>query len=191
MTVPVVGIAASAGGPSALAEILPHLAGLPATVMVVQHLDPRFADGFLEWMARVSALPLESPRPGLALLPGVVYVAAPGAHLRLGPGRRAVVDRSPASVHRPSADQLFLSIAEHAGRGGVGVVLSGMGDDGAIGLQAIHRAGGTTLVQDRGSSAVYGMPLAAERLEAVDATLTLAAIPAAIRAAVRSRSRVG
>ena len=185
---PVVGIAASAGGPSALAAILPRMGGLAAPILVVQHMDARFVDVFVRWMARVSALPLEPPRSGAALRPGVVYIAPPGLHLRLGPGRRLSLDRAPASLHRPSADELFLSIAAHAGRAGVGVVLTGMGDDGDVGLRELRRAGGATVIQDRDSSAVYGMPEAAERLGAAGMALPLADIPAAIHQAVRARA---
>ncbi len=185
---PVVGIAASAGGPSALSAILPHLAGLAAPILVVQHLDPRFEEVFVRWMRRISALPLEAPRTGAALQPGVVYVAPQGRHLKLGRNRTVALDMAPSGPHRPSADQLFLSIAAHAGRAGVGVILTGMGDDGAVGLRELRRAGGTTLAQDRGSSAVHGMPMAAESLGAAGATLPLTEIPAAIHAAVRTRT---
>jgi two-component system chemotaxis response regulator CheB len=183
-----VGIAASAGGPSALAAILPRMAGLAAPVLVVQHLDARFAEVFVRWMARVSALPVEPPSTGLALRPGVVYIAVPGRHLKLAPGRTMVLDAEPASLHRPSADELFLSIAQHAGRAGIGVILTGIGDDGAVGLHAMRGAGGATLVQDRESSAVHGMPEAAERLGAAAMAVPLPDIPAAIHQAVRART---
>jgi two-component system chemotaxis response regulator CheB len=185
---PVVGIAASAGGPSALAAILPHLVGVAAPVLVVQHLDVRFEEQFLRWMERISALPVAIPEAGVALRPGALYIARQGAHLRLGPRRTVELDPSPPGPHLPSGDQLFLSIAAHAGRAGVGVVLSGRGEDGAAGLRQLRLAGGATMVQDRQTSAVHGMPSAAERLDAVDATLALPDIPAAIRRAVGARA---
>ena len=185
---PVVGVAASAGGPAALAAILPSMAGLAAPVLIVQHLDPRFLDDFRDWMTRVSPLPVEMPEDGMALRPGIVYIAAPGAHLKLGTGRRAVLDTLPVARHCPSADELFRSMAEHAGRQGIGVVLTGMGDDGAVGLRALYHAGGTTLVQDRESSAVYGMPRAAGRLVTADHVLPLARIAPAVHQAVRVRT---
>ena len=184
---PVVGVAASAGGPAALAAILPSLAGLEAPVLIVQHLDARFVSDFKEWMARVSPLPVELPEDGMALRRGTIYIASPGHHLKLGPGRRAVLDTMPVRPHCPSADELFLSMAEQVERQGVGVILTGMGDDGAVGLLALHRAGGTTMVQDRESSAVHGMPSAAGRLEAVDRVLPLARIASAIHQAVKVR----
>ena len=186
---PLVGVAASAGGPAALAAILPSIAGLAAPVLIVQHLDPRFVRDFTDWMTRVSPLPVEIPENGSPLRAGIVYIAAPGAHLKLGPGRRAVVDPSPAGRHCPSADQLFLSMASNAGSQGIGVILTGMGDDGAVGLRALHRAGGTTVIQDRQSSAVYGMPSAAHRLDRADHVLPLNKIGAAVQDAVRARTR--
>ena len=185
---PVVGIAASAGGPAALAVILRAIAALEAPVLVVQHLDPRFVDGFRDWMERVSALPVEMAEDDTRLRRGVVYLAPHGLHLKLGNGGRTVLDAEPARLHTPSADELFLSMASNAGSRGIGVVLTGMGDDGAVGLRALHLAGGNTLVQDRASSAVYGMPSAAGRLEAADREVPLDHMAAAIRAAVRARA---
>jgi two-component system chemotaxis response regulator CheB len=98
------------------------------------------------------------------------------------------VDATPVSVHCPSADELFLSMAAHAGRRGIGVILTGMGEDGAVGLRALRRAGGTTVAQDRESSAVYGMPSAAQRLDAADRVLPLDRIAAAIHQAVKVRT---
>jgi two-component system chemotaxis response regulator CheB len=187
--IPVVGIAASAGGPSALAAILPQLEGIAAPVLVVQHLDARFEEPFLRWMERISALPLAVPEAGAGLRAGAVYVARQGAQLRLGPGRTVELGDAPAGPHRPSADQLFLSMAAHAGRAGVGVVLSGMGDDGAAGLHELRLAGGATMAQDRATSGVHGMPAAAERAGAVVATLALGDIAAGIRRAVGVRTR--
>jgi two-component system chemotaxis response regulator CheB len=137
----------------------------------------------------VSPLPVEIPENGSSLRTGVVYIAAPGLHLKLGVGRRAVLDPSPAGLHCPSADELFQSMASQAGRLGIGVILTGMGDDGAVGLRALHRAGGTTVVQDRESSAVYGMPFAAGRLDKADQVLPLNKIAAAVQEAVRARTR--
>ena len=186
---PVVGVAASAGGPAALAAILPSIAELAAPVLIVQHLDPRFVNDFREWMSRVSPLPVEVPEDGMVLRSGTVYIATPGLHLKLGLGRRAVLDTAPVKLHCPSADELFLSMADHAGRQGIGVVLTGMGSDGAVGLQALHRAGGTTVVQDRETSTVYGMPLAAGRLHSSHNVLPLGRIALAIDQAVRIRTR--
>jgi two-component system chemotaxis response regulator CheB len=182
---PVVAVAASTGGPSALATLLSGLAGLQAPVLVVQHLHPDFTTGLVEWMSRVSALPVETASPRQLARPGRIYFAPGGRHLRYGANGRLELDESPATVHRPSADELFRSVADHAGSAGVGVLLTGMGDDGARGLLAIHQQGGLTLAQDEASSAVFGMPKAAVRLGAVTELLPLDKLADAIQQAVR------
>lgn len=185
----VVGIAASAGGPAALAVVLPGMTDLGAPILVVQHLHPRFVDGFVRWMRRVSALPVEMGADGVKLRPGVVYIGPHGVHLRLGAGRTLVLDADPPMLHRPSADELFRSMAAHAGTAGIGVILTGMGDDGAAGLRELRLAGGTTLAQDRATTAVNGMPAAARELGAIDQSVPLPRIAHAIHDAVRARCR--
>ena len=176
---PVVAIAASTGGPSALATILSGLAGLQAPVLVVQHLHADFVAGLVDWMSRVSALPVETAEHRIrSPAPGRIYLAPGGTHLRLGANRRLELARTPVTVHRPSADELFKSVADSAGSAGIGVLLTGMGDDGAQGLLAIRRQGGVTLAQDEASSAVFGMPKAAERLGAVTEMLPLGKLAA-------------
>jgi two-component system chemotaxis response regulator CheB len=182
---PVVAVAASTGGPSALAALLGGLGGLDAPVLVVQHLHPDFTSGLVDWMSRASSLPVELAEHGRTIRPGRVYVAPGERHLRLGANLRIELDANPVGLHRPSADQLFQSVAERAGGAGIGVLLTGMGDDGARGLLAIHRTGGRTLAQDEESCAVFGMPKAAKRLGAVTDLLPLGELPAAIRHAVR------
>ena len=164
---PVVALAASTGGPSALATVLAGLHGLRAPVLVVQHLHPDFTAGLIEWMSRASALPVKAATHGEPARPGHVYLAPGELHLRLGGGGRLELVPTPITVHRPSADQLFESVAARAGRAGVGVLLTGMGEDGARGLLEMHRAGARTFGQDEASCAVYGMPRAALRLGAV------------------------
>jgi two-component system chemotaxis response regulator CheB len=199
---PPVAIAASTGGPAALAEILPCLEGLAVPVLVVQQLHPQLVDGFVGWMQRVSALPVVVAADGDRPQPGVVYVAPAGAHLKLAPapgarpvparparalppgGRRLVLDPEPAVPHRPSADELFASVAATAGGQSVGVLLTGMGEDGAAGLLALRRQGAVTIVQDEPTSVVYGMPGAAQRLGAAAEVYGLGQIHGAIRNAV-------
>lgn len=181
----VVAVAASTGGPSALATLLHGLAGLPAPVLVVQHLHPEFTERLFVWMSRVSALPVAVAEDGEFARAGHVYLAPGGQHLRVGSGLRLQLDRSPAMAHRPSADELFRSVAERAGPAAVGVLLTGIGDDGAQGLLAIRRRGGQTLAQDEASSAVFGMPQAARRIGAVSELLPVTELAAAIGAAVR------
>lgn len=183
--VPIVAIAASTGGPAALAVVLGGLRGLRASVLVVQHLHPDFVDGLVTWMERVSALPVELARDGAALRAGVVLIAPGDAHLKVGSHDTVVLDPSPETLHRPSADQLFASL-EPTERPVVAVVLTGMGDDGAAGLLALRRKGAATIVQDESTSAVFGMPRAAERLGAAGQMLPLDEIADAIIAAARS-----
>lgn len=182
---PVVAIAASTGGPSALAAVLSGLVGLEAPVLVVQHLHADFVAGLVQWMSRVSALPVEIASPHQTCLPGRIYFAPGGTHLRLGANRALELGELPITVHRPSADELFTSVADSAGAAGIGVLLTGMGEDGALGMLAIHRQGGVTLAQDEASSAVFGMPKAAERLGGVTEMLPLDRLATAIQRAVR------
>lgn len=156
----VVGLAASTGGPPALARVLAGLEGLRCPVVVVQHLQSGFVDGFLGWMRRASSLPVDLAVDAAPLRAGHVLVVPPGLHATVRRHRLVLADEPP-SLHRPSADVLFHSIAASSGSAGVGVVLTGMGDDGAAGLLAMRRVGATTLAQDAATSAVYGMPKAA------------------------------
>jgi two-component system chemotaxis response regulator CheB len=185
---PVVAIAASTGGPSALATILAGLHGLAAPVLVVQHLHPDFTSGLLEWMRRVSGLPVETATAGDIARPGRVYLAPGGLHLRLRADYRLELTEAPVTIHRPSADQLFESVAQH-GPAATGVLLTGMGEDGARGLLAIRRSGGQTLAQDEATCAVFGMPRAAQRLGAVVDLLALDRMARAIHQAVSGISR--
>jgi two-component system, chemotaxis family, protein-glutamate methylesterase/glutaminase len=156
---------------------------------VVQHLHADFTSGLVEWMARAGALPAQTARHGELPQPGQVYIAPGGLHLRLGVNRHLVLSPTPPSMHCPSADELFSSVAEHAGAAGIGVVLTGMGDDGALGLLAMRRAGGRTFGQDEASCAVFGMPQAAERIGALAELLPLDRLAYRIQVAVRSARR--
>jgi two-component system, chemotaxis family, protein-glutamate methylesterase/glutaminase len=182
---PVVALAASTGGPGALAVVLAGLDGLRAPVLIVQHIHPDFVAGLATWMARVSALPVHVAEHGQQLVPGHVYIGPGHVHLRLVAPARVALDPSPPGVHRPSADELFRSVADHAGARGVGVVMTGMGADGATGLLALRRAGGRTFAEDEASCAVYGMPQAAHRLQAVDEFVSLSDIAATLVRTVR------
>jgi two-component system, chemotaxis family, protein-glutamate methylesterase/glutaminase len=185
----VVAVGASTGGPSALATVLAGLHGLTSPVLVVQHLHPDFTAGLVDWMRRVSALPVQVAEHGLEPGPGRVYIAPGGTHLRLTAELRLELDAAPVSLHRPSVDELFHSVATHAGAAATGVLLTGMGDDGARGLLAIRQRGGETLAQDEDSCAVFGMPAAARRLGAVTEMLAPAEIARAITHARRSGHR--
>jgi two-component system, chemotaxis family, protein-glutamate methylesterase/glutaminase len=156
--VAVIGICASVGGPQALASVLGQIpAGFPVPILVVQHIATGFTAGFARWLDGQVPLPVRLARAG-PTAPGI-WVAPEGAHLALdGRGRLSLDERDDAGPHRPSADVLLRSIAAGAGAGGVAVVLTGMGRDGADGLGEVKRAGGLTIAQDEASSAVFGMP---------------------------------
>ena len=186
----VVAIAASTGGPQALATILEGLTSLKAPVLIVQHIHPDFTKGLVDWMSRVSPLEVVLAVHGQELRAGCVYIAPGGTHVRINREWRIELVDTPVTVHRPSADQLFESVALHARERGVGVILTGMGDDGAAGLGAMHRNGALTIAQDRATSAVFGMPQAAQRLGIVDQQLPLSGIAAAILRAAQSKTPV-
>jgi two-component system chemotaxis response regulator CheB len=177
---PVAALAASTGGPLALGTVLGGLHGLKVPVLLVQHLHRDFVDGFVTFLRRSSALPVELARDQVRPEPGTVYVGPSDAHLRLGQDRRLRLDPEPDLLYRPSADQLFRSVAAVAGQDAICALLTGMGEDGAAGLLAVRQAGGTTIVQDEASSVVFGMPGAAQRLGAACQVLPLDRIARAI-----------
>ena len=184
-----VAIAASTGGPRALAEVLPALpANLGAAVIVVQHMPTGFTEGFARRLDDLCALPVGEAADGEPLRANRIYVARGGRHVRLvaGDGAAAsfVLDDA-ATMHgvRPAADPLFVSVAEQFGARAIGVVLTGMGRDGAAGLLAIRTAGGRTVVQDERTSTIYGMPREAKAAcGQVDAEVALTDIAAAVQA---------
>lgn len=185
---PIVALGASTGGPQALANVLAGLPqGLPAAVLIVQHIDGEFSAGLCEWLGGHSMLPVQLAQRGDLLQPGRVYVGANLGHLVLLPsqqlGYRAA---QPDDLHVPAIDMLFASLAEHAS-GGAAALLSGMGSDGARGLLRLRQAGWHTIAQDQTSSAVFGMPRAAQELGAAVQILPLAAIGSALARALPAR----
>jgi two-component system chemotaxis response regulator CheB len=182
---PIVAIGASTGGPAALAAVLSGFTALPASVVIVQHLHPDFFGGLVSWMARVTTMPVELAAAGEPLRAGVVTIAPGGVHLKVDAEDRVVLDPQPASLHRPSVDVLFTSLAARAAGRNVGVLLTGMGDDGAAGLLAMRKRGDVTIAQDEATSVVFGMPRAAQRLGAAQHMTPLDKIAALITKALR------
>lgn len=158
-----VAIAASTGGPGVLRQIFKPLPGdLSIPIVAVQHITPGFAQGFANWLDGETALRVDLARDGDHVEPGRVLIAPDDAHLVVAPGGIARLDYSePVKGQRPSANRLFDSVAKVYGPASVGVVLTGMGEDGADGLEALRRAGGHVIAQDEESSVVFGMPKAA------------------------------
>jgi two-component system, chemotaxis family, protein-glutamate methylesterase/glutaminase len=182
----VVVVAVSTGGPSALAQLLPPLPpDLDAAVLVAQHMPPGFTASLARRLDSLCAMRVSEAEAGEPIIGGRVYVARGGAHLRIarGPGGTPVValdEGPPVWGVRPSADLLFASAAELFGASALGVVLTGMGRDGAEGLAAVRAAGGRAVVQDRASSVVYGMPHAALERAGADRVLPLGDVARAI-----------
>ncbi len=183
---PVVAIGASTGGPPALATILAELPpDLPAAVLVVQHMAEGFVEGLARWLDGVCPLPVAVAVEGEHLQAGQVYLAPANQNLVLRPGFRVgLLDPQPGQYHVPGVDVTFRSVAEYAGSRSVGVLLTGMGRDGAAGLRMLRDVGARTIGQDEATSVVWGMPAAAQELDAVDLELPLAAVGREVVAAV-------
>lgn len=179
-----VAIGASAGGPAALAELLGGLpAGFPAAVVIVQHVDRQFAAGMAEWLGRHCALPVRLAQEGERPAGGTVLLAGTNDHLCFrSAGRLGYTAEPKDHVYRPSVDVFFNSVCRNWPGRAVGVLLTGMGRDGAAGLKALRERGFHTIAQDQASSAVFGMPKAAIALDAACEVLPLSRIAASIRA---------
>ncbi|HEY3444839.1 MAG TPA: chemotaxis protein CheB [Myxococcales bacterium] len=177
------GLVASTGGPQVLAEILSGLPrGLPIPLLVAQHIAAGFGQGLVRWFGDVSQLAVGVAVHGARALAGHVYLAPDGCDLELGDGG-VLLARAPSSDHRPSGDALLASMARSLGPRAGGIVLSGMGEDGARGLLALRRAGGLTFAQDEASCVVWGMPKAAVQLQAAEFTVAPADLGRALVAA--------
>jgi two-component system, chemotaxis family, protein-glutamate methylesterase/glutaminase len=189
----VVAIAASTGGPRALAELIPALPpDLGAAVVIAQHMPAGFTGSLAERLDRRSALPVSEAVDGERLCEHHVYIAPGGRHLGISLGSDGapyLIMRDDPPLHgmRPSADLLFGTVATTFGRSAIGVVLTGMGRDGSEGLRAMRRAGAWAIIQDEATSTVYGMPKTALSVAGADTVSRLRDIAGAITAAVASR----
>lgn len=182
---PIVAVGASTGGPQALRVVLSGIPrGFGASVVMVQHIPASFTRGFARRIGRLTSLPTKEAEDGEVLEPGVIYVAPGGSHTTVvqeaaGSIPHVALDHGPpVNGVRPSVDVLFTSLARLDGCPVIGVVLTGMGTDGAEGIRQLKKAGALTLAQDAPSSAVFGMPRAAAETGAVDYVLPLREIPA-------------
>jgi two-component system chemotaxis response regulator CheB len=179
-------IVASTGGPAALARVLGALPadfGLP--ILVVQHMGPAFMAGFAAWLDGIVPLPVRIATHGEAPAPGHVHIAPGDQHLTVAAdGTLRLSREAPVNSQRPSGTVLFQSMARILGARGMGVLLTGMGEDGAEGMLAMRRAGAVTITEDESTAVVYGMPATAVKLGASGLALPLDRIAEAmIRAA--------
>lgn len=152
-------IASSTGGPQALALILSQLpADFPCPVLVSQHISNGFAGGMADWLGSLCKMRVCLAREGEIVLPGVIYISPSETNLAVTAARRvALLEQSAAGVYHPSCDALLNAVAEVYGRQSIGIILTGMGRDGAQGINSIRRMGGATLAQDEASSVIFGM----------------------------------
>lgn len=171
-------IASSTGGPNALKTILAALpADLPTGVVVAQHITQGFTPGLVQWLDKASPLRVKLAEHGETIQPGVVYFAPDEYHIVVKKGNLIGLDKAgPIDGHRPSCNRLLRSAAQVYGDRTTGVILSGMGEDGAQGLLEIKREGGQTIAQDEATCVVFGMPRAAVENGAVARTTALAGI---------------
>jgi len=190
-----VAIGCSTGGPAALMQVLgAFVKAPPAAVLVCQHMPAGFTRGFAERIDRLTPFAAREAEDGDEALPGTVLVAPGGRHLEFerSAGRTLVrlADAVPADKYAPSVDRMFTSAAKHFGSDLLGVVLTGMGDDGRRGVVAVKQAGGTVVVESEETAVVFGMPQQAIRSGVVDAVLPLQQIPTVIESGVgASRGR--
>lgn len=180
----IIAMGMSTGGTVAIERVLTTLPRTLPGIAIVQHMPEKFTATFADRLNSVCTLDVREARDGDRLVPGLVLIAPGGRHMQV---RRSgaqylveVKDGPPVNRHRPSVDVLFRSVAQCAGRNALGIILTGMGDDGARGLKEMHDAGAHTLAQDEASSVVYGMPKEAVKLGAVDRSLPLSEVGSAM-----------
>lgn len=176
-------IASSTGGPRTLQYIFNKLPeNFPAGILVVQHMSEGFLKGMADWLSTESRFTVREAKDGDRAMSGTALVAPGGRHMIVGEnGFIRLTDDPPFQGHKPSGTVLFESVAQNFGSRAVGLILTGMGSDGAQGMKSIREHGGRTMAQDEKTSIVYGMPKAAVDLGVVDQVLPLERIPDELR----------
>lgn len=173
----IIAIGASTGGTEAIREVLEHMPADSPGIVITQHIPPKFSTSFALRMNSISAMTVYEAEDGMQIVPGHAYIAPGDRHLIVErSGARyycRLNDGPPVNRHKPSVDVLFRSVAQCVGPNAIGVILTGMGDDGARGLLEMKQAGAPTLAQDEASSVVWGMPGEAVKLGAADAQFPL------------------
>ncbi len=182
----IVAMVASTGGPQALLKILQRLPeDFPCGIVIVQHITNGFLPGLVDWLSKECKILVKIGTDLEKIRPGVAYIAPDNFHMRVKEGGRISLSDEPANNgHRPSGDVLLDSVAKIYGKGGVGIILTGMGRDGAMGMKAIKQTQGLTIAQDEKSCVVFGMPNAAIEMKAIDKILPLEKIAEEIASAV-------
>jgi len=187
----IVAVGASTGGVEALQVLLTAMPANAPAIMVTQHMPPGFTTSFAQRLNERCAMSVSEATSGQRVMPGHIYIANGSQHLELTRSGAHFAcrlhDGPPVSGHRPSVDVLFNSVAEAAGKNAVGVILTGMGQDGAAGLLEMRRAGARTRGQDEASCVIYGMPKVAKLLGAVEAERPLAKMAAEILGLTQER----
>ncbi len=180
----IVAIGTSTGGTQALEAVLTRLPAVCPGIVIVQHMPERFTAMFAERLNGLCRLEVREARHGDRVIPGRALIAPGGKHMMIARSGAQytveVVDGPLVNRHRPSVDVLFRSCAKFAGRNALGVIMTGMGDDGARGMKEMHEAGARTIAEDESTCVVFGMPKEAIRLGGVDSVLPLDRIPEAI-----------
>ncbi len=176
----IVAVAASTGGPQAIRTVLSHLsATFPFPIAISQHICEGFTQGMVDWLNSGTPLTVVLAEHGAGLTPGHVYVNPAEYSMTISPqGRILLGDRDAVQIYRPSCNTLLSSVAAAYGKVAIGLIMSGMGDDGVTGMRAIKQAGGLTLAQDAASSVVFGMNRVAIECGCIDRVLSLGDIPA-------------
>lgn len=186
----VIAIGTSTGGTQALEYVLTRLPRTVPGIVIVQHMPEAFTAAFAKRLDSLSQISVKEAEQNDRVIPGLALIAPGGKHMllrRSGAQYRVEIKDGPlVSRHRPSVDVLFRSTAQAAGKNAIGIIMTGMGDDGARGLKELHDTGALTVAQDEASCVVYGMPKEAVKIGATDAEFSLAAIPELI---IRSPSR--
>jgi two-component system chemotaxis response regulator CheB len=184
-----IAIGASTGGTEAIKEVLVRLPAAVPGIVMVQHMPETFTPSFAKRLDSLGAVRVVEAQGGERILPGHAYLAPGHSHMtvrRSGAGWVTELAQSePVNRHRPAVDVLFHSVAKEAGKNAIGVILTGMGKDGAQGMLSMHEAGAWNIGQDQESSVVYGMPREAARVGAVDEVVSLSNVASRILARLR------
>ncbi|MDP1733935.1 MAG: chemotaxis response regulator protein-glutamate methylesterase [Sulfuritalea sp.] len=191
----VIAIGASTGGTEAIKEVLGSLPGEMPPIVMVQHMPESFTPSFAQRLNNLSRMTVIEAQGGERLQPGTAYLAPGHSHMRVRKSGAGLVlelsQEEPVNRHRPAADVLFRSVAEYVGQNALGVILTGMGKDGAQGLLAMRQAGAWNIGQDQASCVVYGMPREAAEVGALDEVASLAEISGSIMAKLRALDKRG